>query len=129
MFQYNTQGVCAKCIYFEVEDKKPAENKVFASFVKEDIVKPVEVKESKVESKPTDVTRNQFRSEPVKSEPIISAQPKKEEMKPIRTTEKVQTFGSWRITTEEPIYSEPEILPTKTDDDDGKFEDFSFSTI
>lgn len=22
MFQYNTQGVCAKCIYFEVEDKK-----------------------------------------------------------------------------------------------------------
>ena len=22
MFQYNTQGVCAKCIYFDVEDNK-----------------------------------------------------------------------------------------------------------
>ena len=22
MFQYNTQGVCSKCIYFEVEDNK-----------------------------------------------------------------------------------------------------------
>ena len=22
MFQYNTQGVCSKCIYFEIEDNK-----------------------------------------------------------------------------------------------------------
>lgn len=104
---------------FEVEDKTKDEKTVFASFSKEDIIKDSYPSVKQTEAKPITVVKEtevEILQKPIQANKTTPKSVVSEDVKPIKTTEKVQTFGNWKITTEEPIYAKPESISAVTDD-------------